>query len=457
MTRRWSRVAVPALALALVAEVGLAGRTAVVRTAGHPAVLTRPTVTGSAQPRADAAGLAAAGRQAAVQGLLERRAAAVTSHDAAALLADVDPQAAADFRTQQARLAPALAGVPLLRWTYRLDPTVVQPTRPGVLTRYGSAPVWVPGLTVVYQLAGGDAAPVASPQELTFVQRAGRWYVGSDSDGGGTGGVGTARAPWDFGPVLAVRSGRVLVLGHPGQAPSLRAVAADADRAVPKVTAVWGTGWSQTAVVLAPATGEEFSAIVGPGTDYAQIAAVATAELPAAAGSGASPVGDRVVVNPTNLARLSPTGREVVLTHELTHVASRLTTGQATPSWLVEGLADYTGYRDAGLPVRTVAAELAADLRAGGARAALTALPSDGDFATVDPDLPAVYERAWLACRLVAQRYGQQSLVALYRAVGALPPGSSAADVDAAVRRVLGVSTAELTAVWAADVRAQLA
>ena len=86
----------------------------------------------------------------------------------------------------------------------------------------------------------------------------------------------------------------------------------------------------------------------------------------------------------------------MVITHELTHVATGATRGGRVPMWLSEGFADYVGYRDAGIPVRTAAAELAAEVRAGILPARL---PGPGDFAPGAPRLAQAYEEAWLACR----------------------------------------------------------
>ncbi|MGW2143757.1 hypothetical protein ACWCOT_05560 [Nonomuraea bangladeshensis] len=156
--------------------------------------------------------------------------------------------------------------------------------------------------------------------------------------------------------------------------------------------------------------------------------------------------GDRVLVVPEVFARLNPTGRDVVLAHELTHVAAGT---DRLPIWLYEGFADYVGYRDSGLPVRTAAAELADEVRAGRLPAAL---PGPAAFAADGSDparLARAYQEAWLACRFLADRFGEGTLVRLYRE----------ARVDGAERALagLGLSTATLTARWRAYVREQLA
>ncbi|TYB61096.1 hypothetical protein FXF51_30140 [Nonomuraea sp. PA05] len=155
--------------------------------------------------------------------------------------------------------------------------------------------------------------------------------------------------------------------------------------------------------------------------------------------------GGRVIVVPEAFATLSRTGRDVVLTHELTHVVAGT---EGLPVWLYEGFADYVGYRDAGLPVKTAAAELAAEVRAGRLP---NALPGPAAFAADgrDPDrLARAYQEAWLACRFLADRFGEGTLVWLYRA-------ARARGVDQALAS-LGLSVATLTARWRAYVREQL-
>ena len=44
------------------------------------------------------------------------------------------------------------------------------------------------------------------------------------------------------------------------------------------------------------------------------------------------------------------------------------------------------------------------------------ALPTAADFDTRARDLQARYEEAWLACRIIAERLGEQGLVAVYDA-----------------------------------------
>jgi hypothetical protein len=157
-------------------------------------------------------------------------------------------------------------------------------------------------------------------------------------------------------------------------------------------------------------------------------------------------------VNPSTWPALGPLGRLVVLTHELTHVASRADTGSQTPRWLQEGFADYVGFRDTGVAATVVAKELAAQVRAGQLP---DRLPANRSFAGSSPGLAASYEQGWLACRLIAARVGQSGLVRFYRQVGTASTNTDQAVSDA-LRRVLHLSTPEFVAIWRSYITAQL-
>ncbi|MEU7987850.1 hypothetical protein AB0B56_23550 [Streptosporangium canum] len=222
------------------------------------------------------------------------------------------------------------------------------------------------------------------------------------------------------GAATVVRGEHSVVVGHRVPLADLRDLASRADRARRTVGRIWGP---VRPVILFPATDAEAAALAGAGSTGG-LAAMATA--------------DRVIVLPSGYARLSAIGRDVVITHELTHVATGATRGGRVPMWLSEGFADYVGYRDAGIGVREAAAELAAEVRAGTLPARL---PGAADFAPGAPRLAQAYEEAWLACRYIAERFGEKALVRLY--------GS---DVGSA----LGLSPAELTAAWRDHLRREL-
>ena len=448
---RATRLVAAALALHLVAAIGAVTLVEEPVPAAPPASPARARVAPPVSLPHPQSLQARTEREREVRQLLADRAGALLRRDKRSFLSGVDP-AATELRQRQAALFEALEEVPLASWRYQLDITTERPSDARLDRKYGRDRWWAPDVTLEYALAGYDDRPMSALHHLTFVKRDGRWLLGSDDDFAEVG-LATPRALWDRGPVVAERNDGVLVLGRPDARRLLRNVAAVTAAAVPRVDAVWGPDWRRGAVVLVPTDGREMSELLGSDNDLSQIAAVATAEL----GGGAQefdPSGDRILVNPDTFGRLGQLGRRVVLTHELTHVATRRATGPAVPGWLAEGFADYVGYRDVDLPLALSARELRADVRAGKVP---SALPADSDFAGSNGHLAQAYEQAWLAVRLLADRHGQEGLLRFYRAVGARRGGvEPAAAVEQALQAELGTTTAELTAQWRALLQREL-
>ncbi|MFD4577095.1 hypothetical protein ACFWNK_25995 [Streptomyces sp. NPDC058417] len=374
---------------------------------------------------------AADGTRTAVQDVLDRRAAALLDRDAAAWAATGDPAG-----------YDRLRAVPLAAWSYRV--TAVHDDGPG-----SGGDALRADAELRYRIAGYDRAPVTTDRVLRLVRDpAGRWRVTGERPAPKTG-----EQLWDRGTVTAVRGTHSLVLGVGGSAERLRtqkAVAGLADRAVPAVTDAWGPRWPRRVLVLVPDTLDGMAALLGaPASDYRGIAAVTTGET----GGGPGAPADRIIVNPEAYGLLGASGRQVVLTHETTHVATRTATNAATPLWLSEGYADWVGYRGTGRTPRDAAPELEKALRDGQEPAAL---PPDDDFGfTGDAGrLARAYEGGWLACRMIAERWGEGRLDAFYRAVG--ERGKRAGAVEGALREVLGVDLADFTARWRTYVREEL-
>jgi hypothetical protein len=385
----------------------------------------------------------------AVRQVLSRQADAIVHHDRAAFLATLDPRDPT-FRRQQARMFSNLRRLHFAGWSYTVSPA----THPLPARRRGryNAPTWAPAeVALHYRISGFDVHPTDLSQYPTFVRRAGRWYLASLTDFAGRGEV-SATDLWDYAPVRVVRLPSVLVLGPPSELPVMREAAAQLRSAIPRVTAVWGEHWTRRVVALVPGTQREMGLIADDPGDLDRIAAVTSAEVSSTLGHPA-PVGDRVIVNPANWVRLGPLGAAVVLTHELTHVATQSVTGAQTPRWLSEGFADFVGFRTAGVAVDVIAHELVGAVRSGHPPGRL---PRDAAFAGSNPKLSQAYESAWLACRYLADRFGQPALVRFYRAVGTSGDDSHLAVVSA-LRHTYGLTLPQFTRLWRAYVRAQLA
>lgn len=285
---------------------------------------------------------------------------------------------------------------------------------------------WSATVETGWRFAGFDRAASEAEVEFVLDTRGGRTTVA------GIGGPSGLSPVWLTGPVRVQRSAGALVVA-----------ATDAERygrlaraAVPVVRRVLPQ-WRSGLVVEVPGSGEAVDAALGaePGT-YAAIAAVTSA------------VGDdltrgvpvHVLVNPDVFGALDGQGARVVMSHEAVHIA----TGAATepdvvPTWLTEGYADYVALRDVDLPLSVTAAQVARQVRRHGPPARL---PGDARFDTRTTHLGASYEAAWIACVLLADRWGEQALTRFY---AGLEPGD---DVAAEFRRTFGTSLPAFTETW---------
>ncbi|MFE6160215.1 hypothetical protein ACFQ7F_15040 [Streptomyces sp. NPDC056486] len=364
-----------------------------------------------------------------VRRLLDRRADAVLDRDAKAYRATGRDAEAADVYDN-------LREVPLTSWQYRLT----------AFDRNGTRATATADLR--YRIKGYDSEPLTTSRVLTLQERDGRWYVAAERPA-----KKATQQLWDQGPVTSVRGAHSLVLGigrSERDEETLHGYADLADRAVPLVKDAWPGKWPERVVVLVPKSLEGMAGLLGaPASGYKGIAAVTTGE---AGGSGAAPA-DRIIVNPEAYGLLGDFGKQVVLTHETAHVATRARTSPATPLWLSEGFADWVGYRGTG---RT-AVQAAPELRRAVQRDQLPgALPDDEAFGFSGEagKLAEAYEGAWLACRMIADQWGEAKLTGFYEAVGEHKKRPGA--VEDALKDVLDTSEQEFTARWRTYLRAEL-
>jgi hypothetical protein len=420
MTGGQRKVPVPPLR-PLSAAIAVACAGTLLTGVGYAAFAERPAHRAAERPRHAATPLDLA----AVDAILDRRDRAVRAHDRAAFLAPVDPAA----RRTQERLYANLSALPLATWRQQADPAGPTDTAGGD---------WTVPVTLRYRLRGFDHTDVVRTQYLTFAQRPGAGLV---ITGDGTAqGLPDDTEIWDGGRLSVVRGRHSLVIGNNAPRARLRQIADRLDQAVPTVTGVVGKDWDRRAVAIVPATEAQNAALAGGGQSLREIAALATV-MP---GPDGTPGNDRIVVSPDAYPKLNEIGRHVVLTHELTHVATHGAGDARTPVWLIEGFADYVGYKGLQVPVRSAARELRRDIAKGRVPGKL---PGREGFSGASGRLSQTYEEAWLACRMVAERYGEDRLVRLYRAAGTEPD---------ALQQVLGVDSDEFTAMWRAYLREEL-
>lgn len=285
---------------------------------------------------------------------------------------------------------------------------------------------WRAAVETSWRFAGFDGSAARTELQVEFR---------STEDGVVLERVGAAgRAPlWLATAVQVRRTPETLVLVAES-ADDVARYHALARAAVPLVRRVLPS-WRPRLVVEVPASSGDLDRALGaePGT-YAGVAAV-TATVD---GSRNAEAPTHVLVNPEEYDRLRRSGAQVVMSHEAVHVATGVATSQM-PLWLLEGFADYVALRDVDLPVSTTAAQIVRQVRA---RGLPRALPDAADFDVASGRLGAVYESAWLAAVVLAERAGEGGLVEVYERV------RDGEDLDAALVRIAGWDVAALSAAW---------
>ncbi len=368
-------------------------------------------------------------RDAAVRSLLDRRATAVREKNKTAFLADVD-RADPTFVTSQEQEYANLTALPLVEFRYELadranyDALVA----PALRQRYHSV-VHGAGVDLLYRIDGLDDKPVAAPWAPVFALADGVWRLVGDVTSAKGLPLGANGQPWDGGPIVVARSARVVAILSANDSGRSAALLRMAETALDRVAAVRNGGWAGKVLVTAVQDTKVFQTYFGESPDRInEVAAIAVpyfSEVPAWH-SRATYAAHRVVFNPQQLGVAGDAELLHDLTHEFTHAATGPVTSGATPLWLVEGFAEYVAFKPEQVRASWLRKELAA-VPAG--------LPANGTFYSDALN----YVAAWQACRMIAERYGEAKLMALYEAFREDP------SVESAVKRTLGVDQATLT------------
>ncbi len=254
----------------------------------------------------------------------------------------------------------------------------------------------------------------------------------------------SGRDLWDHEPVQVTENGRVLVIGPRGDA-RVAGLGSVAEQARSDVARFWTAKWPKTAVVVMPSDAQLLDPLVGSRAGSDQVAVTLWT-------TGSEGPVIRVMMNPSVYDQMAPLAREIVLRHEITHVAQDALPRENVPTWLTEGMADYSGYRGSGIPDFLVGAELFEQVRASGVP---TGLPSESDFDLdrAGDERRVSYQAGWAFCRMVVDKYGEDDLVPFYVAVSR-GDGSTQQRLDDAAQKVLGVSFDALESQWQAWLRA---
>jgi hypothetical protein len=363
--------------------------------------------------------------------------------DATAATALVDPAATPEFRASIARAARAFAAVGIGTLVYRvlrgtgeatglladngqLGELPVPAELQQRLDAQGSSDSWVVPAVLRYQFAGVDEAPTTVTRPLVMARYDDRWTVVGDA--GPLLGTDPPRAQfWDFPDVRAQRiatgGGTSIVLDYPGSRGLGDRIRAALPGAVGAVTAFWGAQWPRRAVIVATDSAAAFAGLARSQGDTAAAAAATVS----GDDSGSSALGQRVVFTPGATGDLPGPALDVVLRHELTHVAARPRTADTAPKWLTEGVAEYVGRLGTYRALSDAAPDLADRVRAGQLP---SVLPDDAAFDVAGPDAQVAYQTAWSFAAFAAEAYSPQRLRALYlRLAGG--PSTTQAQSDA--------------------------
>ncbi|GAA4406034.1 hypothetical protein GCM10023168_20330 [Fodinibacter luteus] len=437
--RRVRAAVVTVLLGGFVALAGACSEGAAPSAAGDPAAAP----TGPSARAGESSGAAAAptggaplppGVSAGIARMLDRRALAHVTGDEAGYASTVADVAGPDGAAQLAAFAAARA----------LGVSFLEVGVPAVEPVVGVEGRWRVEADLRYRLGGLDRGDRVARVRYVVEGPGSASASGSGWRVVSQGPVGPgASVPWVAMPELQVRRGEHAVVAGTVSAHRLAEHVGVVDRALPPLRRQWA-GAPDRVLVLAPATPDEADALLGRSSGAGVAPVAATTEGPT--GPAGTATGDRVVLDPSAHARLTPSGRDVVLTHELAHVAVRASVPGRPARWLAEGYADHVGYTRADVPAKRLLEPLVGRVRADGAP---SRLPTADDLDPAHGDLEVAYLAAWQAAELVAAEHGENALRRLV--VAGSSRGSDAdaeAQTDAALASVLGTTRDELTAAW---------
>jgi len=433
--RRW--LAAAAVVVVLLAFLGIGSTVAV--------ALNENTRPGAARVLAGPADAPAgsvpeSNRDLAIDALLKRRTEALAARNRTNFLADVDRSDDA-FLSRQQTVYDNMTKLPLVGVNFSLKRSESYDTEipAAIRNKYGND-VRAAAVTVTYQVEGVDQSPVAVPWVPILALVSGQWKLVGEATGkelpSGVGGQ-----PWDAGPVVFERGNRVVGVfsaSYPNRS-RLMKLADDALDRVAKVRPA--DRWAGKIFVIAVKDKDVFNAYFSSTPERVdQVAAIAVPHYNQVHewANSAEYSATRIIFNPDELEEDSlQLGDD--LTHEFTHAAMAPATTGWTPTWLVEGFAEYVSYKGASI----VQSRL---------RQALKGVATD-DLYGGDKfyDEPMNYITAWLACRMISEKYGEAKLIELYEKF------QSTSVEDTVVNQVLGISRAQLVTDWQAYVAKQRA
>lgn len=208
-----------------------------------------------------------------------------------------------------------------------------------------------------------------------------------------------------------------------GPAEELTALREACERALPAIEQVWPQ-WTGPVHIVRSAD---------------PLPAGTAAHVEGTARPGAPAEGDRLVVAPGLTGEVSSAGLDVVLRHELTHVAMRATGTAPIPLWAAEGLAEHVGYASVPDERRHRSAEVTRLRERVKAGTWTGTVPTEDQLH--DPgDRADAYTAAWLGIEALIGEHGPAAVTAAMR-----DPASIG---ESGLLTTLGETPATMTARW---------
>ncbi|MBW3595084.1 MAG: hypothetical protein KY391_05850 [Actinobacteria bacterium] len=386
--------------------------------------------------------------RAAIQAVLDARAAAIAERDRAAFLRTLAPDSRA-FVARQTALFERLATVPLA--SYRL---VAVWDRYGDLARgsdrarYDAADaVSIPLTEERYRIRGVDRDEAVEDIYFTFVRRDGEWLIAEDTDLDDLT-LYSGRHLWDFGPVERDRSRDLLQFSHPcTEGRSCAATAHDylalADRALQRVEAYWTAPWDRDMILLIPDDQAELRRLIQATFPLEDFVAFAYSSVDVS--DSIRYTGHRIILNPEAFADRSDETVILVLAHEMLHVASRYSAGPFVPFFVDEGIADYVGSAADPSALRFFANDVAAGRFDG-------RLPEDYQFTVgTGAEIYRSYQKSQSAVRFFIDRWGLPAFIRFYRSLGSkkVVAGTAEYHLSRSLKKATGLDLEAFEKAWA--------
>ncbi|MGH2775817.1 MAG: hypothetical protein ACRDJT_10365 [Actinomycetota bacterium] len=374
--------------------------------------------------------------------ILSLRARAVMEDDRGAFLSSIDPKAKR-FRKQQRAIFDRLTSLRFGRYELEVQAGDGDLARREHRRRYKSADdVFIPRVEETYRFKGYDDADFVSNLFFTFVLRDGEWLVAADNDLKNRN--RTERNLWDYGPVKQTHGKNVTLIQHPCREAGCLEIGDSfmqlAEGARSHVKQRWKGAWNGRVVVLVTSSRSEVRRIID--VDYAISNFAAFSYSPFQEDTGYSPA--RIVVDRATLAASSP-NLELLLTHEIAHVATRRVSGPHIPLWVEEGLAEWM----ARSPGDTADLYFANQVAVG---ATEPRLATDREFRRGSAEeLFLHYQASRTAVAYFIERWGYNKFLRFYKSLGDShdESGGRAKHLRSAVRRFTGLTPGQFERQWA--------